>query len=436
MDSYNYFLLVFDNFFIYLFCTIIIFFIYFLIFRKYYLSLLDPFTYVTFFSAFASTVPVFLFVIKEIQFNLFLSFLITQVSFFLGFHFFSPLKIKRISLTKIASPNSNEIRFVKWLFIVVGLSNIFFQIYSYKMFGIPLFSESRLATYDSNGGLNNILKRIISVTFQMYTILTIFFMIYKFKNFNFKIYTYLSVLILAIFSVLSGSKGAFIIFGFSFFIVSIYSTRWGDFTLIKDINKFLVKFMFIAILLAAVVVLFSENVSNPFEFLLLRIAMTGDVYYMAYPNEVINKIVFNNSNWFVSLFASPLSLLGIIDRSEIPYPIGYSLMQYHNPSVLFKGPNARMNIFSYIYIGSYLAPLYCFIIGLITSFVRNKLFHYLPPNILGGIVYYLLLIAALKLEPDFHSALAMCLNYLFIVPFFLFISFLLAQNSKSYNYDS
>jgi hypothetical protein len=429
MDTFNYFVLLFDNWPLYLMSIVLVFLTYFIVFKKYYISILDPFTYVSFFSAMAITVPVFLFFVDEISNKLFTSLILTQLMYFIGFRLFSPLKITKIERNKNNFLNGSGIRFVKWFFIIIGVTNIFAQLFSYKLVGIPLFAESRLGIYSNNGGINNLLKRLISVSFECYVILTIYFIYYKKKNFSFKVYTFLSIFAIVVFSVLSGSKGAFITFGLAFFIFALYSIRWGDFSLFYKIKKFTLKFGLIAVILAIIVILFSEKTSNPFEFLLLRIAMTGDVYYMAYPNNVIDTIP--SGNWFISLFASPLSLIGLIPRSMIPYPMGFSLMEFHNPFVKFKGPNARMNIFSYVYFGIFFSPIYCFIIGAVTSFYRNKLFYLLPSNILGCILYFLFLKAALKLEPDFHSSLAEFLNYLIILPFFIILSYFLSLKHKS-----
>ena len=428
MNSFEYFNLVFENSFLYLVSVVIVFFVYYILFRKYYISILDPLTYTFFFSSMAITVPVFLFLMDEINTRIFLSFLITQLSFFIGFRVFSPIVVKTLTNKKKQINKGNEIIFAKWFFIIIGLTTISLQLFSYKLFGIPLFSESRLAIYGESGGINNLLKRIIEIALQCYIFLTIFFIYYKNKNFVFKIYTNVSVLILIIFSFLSGSKGAFISFGLAFFIYALYAIRWGDTTIINKIKKFTLRFGIVAVFLAFMVILFSENSSNPFSFILLRIAQSGDVYYMAYPNEVIDRIP--SSNWFISLFASPLSLLGIIPRSEVPYPMGFSLMEYHNSGVEFKGPNARMNVFSYVYFGIIYSPIYCFIIGVVLSFFRNRLFYLLPANIFGCILYFIFLSAALKIETDFHSSLADFINIVVILPFFLFFSFILSSNSK------
>lgn len=424
MNSFAYFELLFNNWPLYLASLLIVSLVYFIVFKKYYISLLDPFTFTCFFSAMSITVPIFLFFVNAITTRIFISFVVTQIFFFLGFRIFSPIKIDSIPIRKIQDHNTQEIRFIKWFFIVIGFTNILLQLFSYKLVGIPLFAESRLGIYGESGGINNLLKRILDVTLQCHIFLTIFFIYFKRKSFFFKIYTNISVTFILLVSVLSGSKGAFMSFGLAFFIYALYSMRWGNTSLFFLIKKFIIKFGAIALLSAFTVIMFSEAEANPFIFLLLRIGQSGDVYYMAYPNNVVD--VVPTVNWFIALFGSPLSLLKIIPRAMVPEPMGYFIMQYHHPDVEFRGPNARMNIFSYVYFGIVYSPIYCFVIGAIFSFFRNKLFYLLPANIFGCIYYFLFLNAALKLESDFQSALADFINLITVLPFFVIISYYLS----------
>lgn len=421
MNSFDYFELLFEYWFEYVISIGLVFFTYYIIYRKYYISLLDPFTYACFFSAMSITVPVFLFIVNEISIRLFLSLVFTQMFFFFGFRIFSPIKIENSKFILKKKATFQEVRFIKWLFVIITITNIILQLFSYKLVGIPLFAESRLGIYGESGGINNLLKRILDVTSQCQIFLSIYFIYFKRKSSFFRIFTNISVVLIVLFSILSGSKSAFVTFGLAFFIYALYSIKWGDNSLFFTIKKFIIKFGIVALILAFVVIYFSEDSDNPLIFLLLRIGQSGDIYYMSYPNEIIDKIP--STNWVIGLFASPLSLLGIIPRTMIPEPMGYFVMQYHYPSVEFRGPNARMNVFSYVYFGIVYSPLYCFIIGAIVSFFRNRLFYILPSNIFGCILYFLLLNAALKLESDFQNALADFINVFVILPFFIFISY-------------
>lgn len=428
MDTLDYFSLLYQSWDLYLVSVILTFLVYYIFYKKYFISFLDPFTYACFFSAMAITVPVFLFLIGEISNRLFLSLLATQMAFFLGFRCIKPINLGSFNNVELKIFDYQSVRFSKWLFIVIGLSNILLQLFSYKVFGIPLFAESRLSIYGESGGISNLLKRILEVTSQSHIFLTIFFLYQKEKKVGLSIFTTLSIGFIIIFSVLSGSKGAFVTFGLAFFIYALYALRWGDVRIFSLIKVFIYKFGVVAVILALVVISLAENSSNPFLFILLRIGQSGDVYYMAYPNDIIDKIP--KMNWFIALFASPLSLLRIIPREMVPEPMGFFLMKYHNPEVEFKGPNPRMNVFSYVYFGIFTSPIYCFLIGVITSFFRNKLFTLLPNNILGCILYFLLLNCALKLEPDFYFALADFINVICILPFFVFTAYYLSIRNE------
>lgn len=424
MDSVPYFELVFNNWELFIISNLLTFLVFYLAYKRYFISVLDPFSFAIFFSAMAVTVPTFLYMVNQISDKLYLSFLLTQFSFFIGFNLVKPLKVYVKNNLKF---NAGEIRFAKWLFIVVGCLQIILQLLSYKNFGIPVFSESRLALYGESGGINNLIKRVLDINFKCYIFLTIYFFNYKNKKKGFRIFTRLSVFLILVFSILSGSKGAFLTFGNAFFIYSLYALRWGDSSSYLLIKKFILKFGFFAMLSAITVILLSEKDANPFYFLLFRIAQSGDVYYMAYPNEVIDKVP--QVNWFIALFSSPLSLTGIIPRSMVPGPIGFFLMNYHNPLVEFRGPNPRMNVFSYIYFGLVYSPLYCLIIGIVASFIRNRLYSILPQNIIGCLIYFLMLGFALNLEPDFQNGLADFINILTITPILFIIAYSLSKRN-------
>lgn len=426
MNSYDYFYLVYENNWIFLLSFSITIVVYFLVYRKYYLSLLDPFTYAIFFSAMAVTVPIFLFFIGKISFILFLSFLLTQGFFFIGFLLVSPLKLN-FSETK-NTLSGLELRFLKYFFLLISTTHILLQLYSYKLFGIPLFAESRLGIYGESGGINNLLKRVLDIISQCNVFLVIFFLFQK-KNFGFRIFTSISMCAIICFLVLSGSKGALITLGHAFFVYSVYQIRLGNNHFFFKIKKIIYKFGIFALLGAVLVISYSEDTTNPLVFLLYRIASSGDVFFMAYPGDVINLIP--SSNWFLGLFSSPLSLLGIIPRSMVSESMGFFLMKYHHPEIEFRGPNPRLNVFSYVYFGIIFSPVFCFLIGLLTSFIRNKLFGILPGNILGCIYYFLLLNMAITLEPDFHNALSQLINIVVVLPIFIITAYSLSiTNSK------
>jgi hypothetical protein len=205
--------------------------------------------------------------------------------------------------------------------------------------------------------------------------------------------------------------------GFGFYIYSIFALRWGDSFLFHKIKKFSLKFLLAAFVIALISFSLGDN-NNPFFLLIFRLSSSGDAFFMGYPNGVLE--IIPKENWFVALFASPLKLLGLINESRIPESIGFQLMEYHNNAKLFKGPNARHNILGYIYFGYYFSILFSFILGIILSYVRNKVYYKLPKNILGSIMYFLLLMCAINLETDFYMGLASLVDFIFLfIPLYI-----------------
>ena len=420
MDTFEYFGLVTENLVTFCFSLFLVILFYIIFLRRYFISILDLYSYYAFFSILSYAVPIFLFLIHKIEIKYFLSFISTQTAFFVGFCIFSPIKIKKYEDVKEVEYTDSQLSFSIRLFVLFSFINIVCQLLSYSLFGIPLFAEYRLAVYGEAGGISNLLKRILDVSAQCHIFLTIHFLFQTKKAKWLKYLTYFSILFILIFSILSGSKGGFAVFGTAYFVYALYSLRSGRKQFFLGLRKFIIKFSFVFVAAAILVVYVSEDSENPLLFLLYRIGQSGDVYYMAYPNKVIEQIP--STNWFIALFASPLSLLGLIPRTMVPESIGFFLMRFHNPLIEFKGPNPRMNIFSYVYFGPYLAIVYSFIIGLITSFSRNYLFKVLPKDIFGCIVYFLLLNVGLKLESDFHNALADLINMALIFYPLVFIA--------------
>ncbi len=430
MGSPEYFELLYNYWLTYVFSLLLVFIIYTIILRRYFISILDPTIISFFFSAIAGATIFFLFFLGKIDTDLFIFYLITQSAFLLGFCLFKPIRIERIKIEK-REIGALEIRFCKWLYLIISITVITIQLMIYTVKGIPLFAESRLNVIGDDP-LFKFLQRVLNISLPVYTFLTVFFLFYfKKKNFFLNLFNKVNILLIIGFSILSGSRGAFFTFGEIFFIYSLYSLRWDDHFLFRKLQKFSFRFIGLATIIALIIIFLGQvKGTNPLFYLFYRFAASGDVFYMTFPNRVLEQLP--SQNWFTALFASPLHLLGIINASQVPEPLGYVIMQYHNPYALFLGPNPRQNVFGYVYFGYYIAPLYSFIIGSIFGFIRNTVFFKLPRNIIGCIFYYLLLVFACTLETDFQNSLAYLINiFLILPPIFLLVYYLSLKNTKN-----
>lgn len=415
MRTGEYFFLIFSNFEFFTISAILSLIVYYAIFKRYIFSLLDPLLLSVFFSYLGFTTVIFLYLTENITLFWLSSYLFTQMAFFLGFVIIKPLRLDfNIKLSEISSQQK---RLSKWMFIISGLITISSTLLIYIYKGIPIFAASRLNIIGDDT-VFKIINRISKIVFPVYMFLTIYFVSFsKKRSKSIRIFAVLSLLVILSISILSGSRSKIMAIGFGFFIYSIYSTRWGDSFLFKKIKKFSLKFLIIAFVIAIISFYVGEN-SNPFYFLIFRLASSGDVYFMGYPNSVLE--IIPKENWFIALFASPLNMVGLINDTRMPEPIGFQLMEYYSKAKLFRGPNARHNVLGYVYFGYYWSIFFSFSIGLLLSYVRNKVYFKLPKNIFGSIIYFLLLLCVINLETDFYMGLASLIDIVFIfIPLYI-----------------
>jgi hypothetical protein len=415
MRTGEYFFLIFSNFQIFTISAILSLIVYYAIFKRYIFSLLDPLLLSAFFSYLGFTTVLFLYFTENITLFWLSSYLFTQFAFFLGFIIIKPLRLDfNIKLGQISSQQK---RLSKWMFIISGLITISSTLLIYIYKGIPIFAASRLNIIGDDT-VFKIINRISKIVFPVYMFLTIYFVSFsKKRSKSIRNFAILSLLVIVGISILSGSRSKIMAIGFGFFIYSIYATRWGDSFLFEKIKKFSLRFLIIAFVIAIISFYVGEN-SNPFYFLIFRLASSGDAYFMGYPNSVLE--IIPKENWFVGLFASPLNMLGLINETRMPEPIGFQLMEYYSKAKLFRGPNARHNILGYVYFGYYWSIFFSFTIGLLLSYVRNKVYFKLPKNIFGSMMYFLLLLCVLNLETDFYMGLASLIDIVFIfIPLYI-----------------
>jgi len=374
----------------------------------------------------------FLFFIDKLKGDYLLFYILTQGAFFIGILFFRPIKIRSICNKK--NTDYNNILTIKYFYLFASISLIILQSFIYFFKGIPLFMESRLNIIgdDILFKFYNRLKDI----FYIPVILLMYYFIFSKKYIFYKKYSIIVLLFIIISNILNGSKAALISLVLIYFVYALFSLKNSDSYSFNILKKHTKKVFLLSLLGAIVVVTLSEKTDNSLLFILYRIFISGDSYFMTFPYSTIENFV-SRDHWFINLFASPLSLLGIIPTDMIPSPLGFDIMEYHNKVNLFKGPNPRHNILGYVYIGYYGSILFSFIIGVLYGFIRNKLFFLLPSNPIGLIIYGSFLFSIIQIEADFYNALASLINS-FICMLFIFISYVFSkvqQNTPKYSYS-
>lgn len=407
MKSFEYINYLINNMDLYILSCVIVIILYFIVYKKYVIGILDPLFISIVLSGIGFSTVIFLFLIKEIKIEYFIHYILTQTAYLTGFLFFKPINLRtNLPKKKIKEENRGYCFFVMASSII-----IIFQMVIFYFNGFPILHESRLNFLNGNI-VFNFLERIKEMFTPGIILLSYFFMNSNKKNR--KNYSKLIIVIFVLFTILYGSKSAFFVFLQFYFLYAIFMKRNGDETFIKKLNKNFFKLLFLAVLIALLVIVISEKSSNPLFFLSYRFIVAGDIYYMSYPNEIIEKFVSDKS-FIINLFASPLRMLGLISESDVPTSLGFDIMRYHEGYEIFKGPNPRHNVFGYVYIGFYGAIIFSFILGLLTSFFRNKVFNLMSYSPISLVIYSTFLVVGLTLEVDYHNAQSAFINGLILL---------------------
>ena len=242
---------------------------------------------------------------------------------------------------------------------------------------------------------------------------------------------------------MSGSKSGFLIV-FSIFWCHIIFTqiKGGDYlSYIKLIRKNIKLVVTLSLCLVFIIIYVqslnpnnsSENALNPFFALALRLLHSGDIYWYAYPNNVYLNIP--NGQYFSALFNDTLGLLRIQSWDTLPEAIGITFKNIHHPTDIPQGPNARHNIFGLIYYGFLGGIFFSYFLGIVLSFIRNKLPYIIRPGIFGGGIFTYFMCRGASIDTDPMLTITYLNNIVFIFPI-LFIGYLFVKEifclKKSY----
>ncbi|OKS86941.1 hypothetical protein RG47T_2399 [Mucilaginibacter polytrichastri] len=323
------------------------------------------------------------------------------MAFIGGFFTFKQLKKDKIVAPYQTIVFEGEKLFLRITFFVCSLLYIIIQLISYKVIGVPLLLGTHIDLYNNAGGWG-VLGRIIDVFKPLSIFLLIYFLFEKSTSSLLYVYKYFFLVILIVFFALSGSRSEFMLLGFILFcyIMLNGSELKKYFTGIRKYEVILLGFGMCFVFFTIV---FQKNsgdadAGSSIGIFLFRLVASGDVYYFAYPNNNIEHI--NHSQPFLALFGDIFYTLRIIPRNNQPVVIGFQLFNMFGVSDTIAGPNARHNVFGYIYYGFWGSIVFSYLVGLFLSFTRNNLFFILRKNKLGQALFTLLYLQITVIETD------------------------------------
>ncbi|MBD5267196.1 MAG: oligosaccharide repeat unit polymerase [Bacteroides sp.] len=425
MSIAEFFIHVNDNWMLMGLCIVLSIFIYFIAFKPYWKSVLDPLSFMILGSCMGCAVVLFLHFAKLMDNIYFFSYCTTQLCFYFGFRYGYKNKLKFILRNERHIKDINQ--FTKYVFISAAIIDFFSQMIQYKMMGIPIFMSSRLNMMADAGGAG-ILTRFISIC-RAFTIIMGFYYMQKNNSApllrKFAIFYLIYVVITCI---LSGSRGSVLIFGTAFFYY-VVAFRETYSKLNSYLSKYEFKILFVlAFLTIAVNILKFGNLSTGIEMLGVRILSFGDTYYYAYPNNLIEQV--DDSQPFKSIFSSFLGFFRIYSYSELPNPIGLDLFNFFSKNGDIGGPNARHNIVAYLYFGLFGGLLFSYILGWATGYFRKLFFKTRHKTLLGIAVSAWLYGAACGIETDINLYFFKLNSFIIAVPIIIVLAFILFVLAK------
>jgi len=130
MDWFTFGLLLYENLPLYLCILTGSLILYIAIFRKSYISFLDPFIFNLTYSVFGFSVVIFLYATKSMDVKYFYSYLLTQTAFFVGVFTFKPLnKNKLVAQSSLTINFEEEGMLIKLLFLITSVVFFFFVVF-------------------------------------------------------------------------------------------------------------------------------------------------------------------------------------------------------------------------------------------------------------------------------------------------------------------
>jgi hypothetical protein len=431
VSYFDFYLFLNDHILNYLFALAFSLLVYFYLFRKTVISILDPLFLVLVASSFGSAVVLFLYYMNKIEGINFYNYLLTQGALYFGFFLFRRTRFKDLCLS-ISAPKVTlrHARTLNLLFYITAILTISMQLITYAVVGIPLFLTSRLETYAVGGGFG-IVNRILQISQPVSIYCTLYFMVTRIGGHKKeKVLSRIYLFILIVFGLLSGARSfllPMIYVFYSFLFLNRSECKHKVVQFYAEHGKRLIMF---AIILMALAVGIADHFSP------LRIAATvagrvvsyGDAYFLAYPNGIIEHVQATGLMNFV--FGDLLRTLRLVSSGFPQQPIGFEIYNLaNNTSNILNGPNPRFNIIGYINWGFSGSIIFAFACGALLSWGRNLFYTARPKTHSAKIIIMLLYFSAVNIEIDPPFSLSLMTNLLFMIAALLVLEFILERFS-------
>jgi oligosaccharide repeat unit polymerase len=395
-------------------------FLLFFLFKKYLLSVFDPFLFIVLMMASSLSLST--------DSNFFFYVFFSILAFTIGFRLIKlPVRCD-VKIDKLVDLRLLEIFTILFFILYVSLS-----IYFLRLSGVPLFSdnptEAKISRFVEGTGW---IRRIFFLSNFLLICICLLIIVSKKKVlFLIMFVTYFLL------SIMQGSKSGALGIVAVFWYLYKQDNLWSDSVIyIKRLIKSKMKYflMTTAILFLSIVIKeaeIEEEGGNPIFAIGFRLMEFGDV--MIYYKTQIVRDSFANFN-FVDYFLYEFnSIFGMLRLTDYYEPMGYQMVKaFWSTSSLFDdvvlGPNTVFFVRGHIFFGYIGGIIYSFLIGILTAYFRKKIIEIRITSIFryALAVYGFFLIPAFLKE--FNQAIGTMFDFVFYLGPILFLSLIIKES--------
>jgi len=405
----------------YIATVLIVFFIYFLFLKKFYISFYDPFFFTILGSAFAATVPFFMYRVDLLgNMEYIYWFAGTELAFILG--------LVIVGYQKQTIEKQNELKYEedgKRIFYSYFIIYMCLRFLGYIKVGIPLIDyDSHVEAFQDGGVLVGLLPETISVPL----VFMLVFNLYKKKSLLMILY---GVLIGLTF-ILTGAKSSFLSFAYGVFFLILLINKCG----LKRSNK-IIKIGNIILFIAVFSVFFilyiraGDNASLD-EILISfgnRLEGYGDIYAYAFQPGVMEHLMKNYD--FYELYIAPiLGMLHIVPRDESAEAIGRLAVMSDTNIYMIEAPNGRMNIVNLMSFGIFGGVAVSFLLGGLILYITRIFYMKNKFSLYSYILWIFVYNTVVIIPTDPRLFIGLFMYGMFANLLILFFSYLLRMESK------
>lgn len=369
--------------------------------RRWVVGLFDPLFLLLLANAFGWAIVWFMFQRGDIAGRYVTCFTLAELGFYAGIEFARPARGRA---QRDSPPQRDDLGTATLTLAFAAFVHIGATLAVWAIAGIPLFRESRLGGFEGSGGLG-IVERLADASALIAIFAAVYVLVFRPRaRRQAVIWAFLLWYLAA--AGLSGSKGALLTTGqYVVSIAFVYTALrhradrfWGGRA---------GKWLLFASALFAVGVLATQQEEGDLGTAAIRfvyrVVSYGDVYVFAYPDATIERLQGNNA--LVGLFGGFLSTFRLFPQEAVYPNLGFQFTKIVFPDVdLIVGPNPQHPVFGYHYFG-WLAPLFSFVLGLITMTVHTRFYRDAHRSFLGGLLSFMLLFSLVNISVDFEYAL-------------------------------